>query len=344
MIWATNSIAESWTLASSNTFARSLARRDARGILIGLILWDEIPLEKGSARYIHNPFCPENSVVDYGLPSCDTDAVPEFYTTTPGPLRDAQDAIVKAFVDVLRDEPNVFLFVGNEYSHTDAWRDRQIQTIDDANMLYGSDLLHVTMDCGGGGSDDSDGISPCTPSAGRGDGAFRPDGRPAMAQRDSRGDILKITQTFWGRFMDGAASAGTRDSYSGSTTPSTVYSKAADQDEHLRRFVTATLSPLEQLVPEDSVFSTGWDGRVNAGVEYLAFSGTENAITVDLSDAPGAWRLLEWDPESGGEPLDQGTRAGGGTATWSLSHAPSAIQIIPVDADIPASPRNVSVK
>jgi hypothetical protein len=55
--------------------------REARtmGIILGIILWDEIPLEAARERWGHNPFCPENSIIDYGLPSCDGDAVPEFY-------------------------------------------------------------------------------------------------------------------------------------------------------------------------------------------------------------------------------------------------------------------------
>jgi len=325
---------------------------DARQIVIGIILFDEIPLEKGDSRWIHNPFCPENNINGYGLPSCSSNAVPEFYSTAAGNLRNHQDRIVEEFVDVLRDEPNVFFFVSNEYTGGRAWRDRQIATIDRRNAFNDVDLLHVTMSFGPGPSDISDGVSPDTNKSGVGDDAFRRDGRPAIAQRDHRtasGNGPK-RQNFWQRFMDGAASAGTRDDYSGATPPAMVFQDAARDDQILRRFVGALSTPLSKLRPNDAPFEGGWDGRISIGNEYAAYAtNSSGTIRVDLSAETGSWTLFEFDPKTLDGPVNRGERDAGGFATWSVRSGETAVRIVPnsnppTPRPKPAPPRLLEVK
>lgn len=328
---------------------------DQRGIIIGIILWDEIPLEAGAKRWEHNPFCPKNNINSYGLPSCSTNAVTEFYDNNSGLLRDHQDKIVEKYVQVLKNEPNVFFFIGNEYTGGTAWRDHVISVVDNANTVNGSNLLHVTMNFSAGPSSISDGVAANTNASGTGKDSFRTDGRPAIHQRDFRtakADGKRIN--FWQRFMDGSASGGTRDDYSGNTSPGTTYSIQAKEDQHLRGFVNSITSPLDKLVIDDSVFSSGWSGRVNKNVEYVAYNkSSAKSVVVDLSAESGQWQLYEWNasaPES--IPVMQGMQSGGSSVTWKLNYNDSAIQIKKYDPNVesinlqaaPKPPSNVQIQ
>jgi hypothetical protein len=302
----------------------------SRGIILGIILWDEIPLETAPERWGHNPFCPENSIINYGLPSCERHAVPEFYDLGNKLLVDHQQQIIAMFVDTLKLEPNVFFFVGNEYTGPSDWRDMQISIIDDANLVNNSDLLHVTMDYLGKLNSISDGVSADTNRDGLGDSAFRPDGRPAVNQRDYRGaGFADVRRNNWSRFMDGAASAGTRDDYSGADQPYTTFSDAAAADQQLREFVNSISIDLDQLKISDGRFSSGWSARGAEGEEYVAFSDLSlGQVTVDLSDQDGSWELIEWDTTSNSRPLSRGIIDGNKSVTWNLGFAESAIRIV----------------
>jgi hypothetical protein len=313
---------------------------DARGIAIGIILWDEIPLEGRAYRWSHNPFCPDNNINGYGLPACSGNAVPEFYDDSSGKLRNHQDSIVQHFVEVLRDEPNVFFFISNEYTGGASWRDRQVATIDATNVALGSELLHVTMDYRNGPSRASDGVSADTNEDGLGSNSFRADSRPSIAQRDYRtasGDGIR--RNMWRRFMDGSASAGTRDDYSGGTAPAAIFAGARDEDERLRKFVSSLTSRLRDLAPHDGNFGSGWDGRAAVGGEYVAYSSNSaGSITVDLSGESGNWRLLEWDPTDSLEPIDRGVQAGGAVRTWNVAKGEVAVVVTQTNFDPARTP------
>lgn len=315
---------------------------DQRGIIIGIILWDEIPLELGAKRWEHNPFCPENNINSYGLPSCSSNAVSEFYDNNPGLLRGHQDKIVEKYVQVLKNEPNVFFFVGNEYTGGTAWRDHVISVIENANAANGSNLLHVTMNYSGGPSSISDGVASSTNASGTGKDSFRTDGRPAIHQRDFRTANTDGKRTnFWERFLDGSASGGTRDDYSGSTLPETTYSIQAEEDQHLRGFINSIMSPLEKLVINDNVFSSGWSGRVNKNVEYVAYNkSSPKSVDVDLSAESGQWQLYEWDASAPGTiPIIHSMQSAGSSVTWKLNYNESAIQIKKFDPNnVPPKP------
>ncbi len=321
---------------------------DSRGILLGIILWDEIPLERDPVthRWNDNPFCPDNNVNGYGLPSCDADGLPEFYDAAPSACRDHQDAIVRKFADVLKDEPNVFFFIGNEYTGSAAWRDRQIQTINERNAANGADLLHVTMEWTEA-SAISDGVSPGTHDVATGSKAFRADGRPLIAERPTTKAIAGARQQLWQRFIDGAASAGTRDDYNGDTPPDATKDQQASDDQQLRRFVNSLIGGLDRLVPDDGPFSGGWNGRVRPGAEYVAHRlDSSGTITVDLTGENGAWKLLDWDPLGSAGPVDRGTRAAGGSVSWAVRSGECAVQIVPADAgasDPPVIPGNLRI-
>jgi hypothetical protein len=307
---------------------------DQKGIIIGIILWDEIPLENGSKRWKHNPFCPENNINNYGLPSCSTDAVPEFYDNKRSLLRRHQDKIVKKYVQVLKNEPNVFFFVSNEYTGESEWRDHVISVIENENAVNGSNLLHVTMNYHNGPSLISNGVSSDTNQPGTGNASFREDGRPAIHQRDFRtanADEKRIN--LWERFFDGSASGGTRDDYSGSNLPETTYDIQAAEDQHLRTFINSIISPLDELVINDSVFSSGWSGRINTNVEYVAYNkSSQKFVGVDLTIESGQWRLFEWDASApGARPVVHELRPGGSSVTWNLNFNDSAIRIIKSD-------------
>lgn len=306
-----------------------------RGIMIGIILWDEIALERGSVRWAHNPFCPDNSVVDYGLPSCESNAVPDFHDLGNPTLRLHQRLIAEKFVGILKDEPNVFFFISNEYTGSSAWRDEQIETVNQANTTHATNILHVTMHYRSHEpSALSDGVASDTNKSGLKDDAFRADGRPAINQRDYRvaGSAAAVRQNIWARFMDGAASAGTRDDYSGAHDPSTTFAVAAQEDQRLRDFVNSIESRLDMLVPTDQHFSSGWRGRVSKGREYVAFSSSSGgSISVDLSSEDGTWALFEWDVTSGGAPVSRAMREGGQYVTWKLSFTESAVRIVKSD-------------
>lgn len=316
---------------------------DERGIVIGVILWDEIPLESGPARWIHNPFCPSNSVVDYALPSCGSEAVPEFYDLSNALLLEHQAEIVRKFVSTLKNEPNVFFFISNEYTGNRAWRDEQIAIVNDANVSNGTRMLHVTMDYGSPGpSSVSDGVSSDTNEEGLDQDAFRPDGRPAVNQRDYRraGSGDAVRRNNWARFMDGAASAGTRDDYNGDDSPSTTYAIAAETDQRLRDFVNSVETPLDNLAPMDERFSSGWNGRGASGSEYIAFSAVSGgSIAVDLTSESGTWQLFEWRVDSGEPPTDHGTRNAGQEVSWDLLFVESAIRVVRIDAEERARPK-----
>jgi len=317
---------------------------DARGILIGIILWDEIPLEKEISQYRwnHNPFCPDNNVNDYGLPSSTSDAVPEFYTSTAGNLREHQDAIVRKFVDTLKNEPNVFFFISNEYTGNAEWRERQIGTVESRNQAVEASLLTVTMDWDDGPSNLSDGVSVSTHSEGLGADAYRVDGRPSIAQRDWS-DASSPRRVIWKRFMDGMASAGTRDDYNGDTLPFATFATAASEDNQLRSFVSSLASHLDQMVPNDAPFSSGWSGRVNPGVEYVAFSeSSAGTITVDLSGQTGTWELLDWDPGSSLLPVSRGSRSGGGLVSWPVRTGECGARVSRVDSTAPSVPSSMT--
>lgn len=311
---------------------------DKNGIIIGIILWDEIPLENGDKRWEHNPFCPENNINNYGLPNCSSDAVPEFYNSSPGLLRNHQDKIVEKFVQVLKNEPNVFFFVDNEYTGESEWRDHVISVIENENAANGSNLLHVTMTYRAGPSSISIGVSANTNNSGTGSESYLADGRPAIHQRDFRtADANGKRINLWQRFFDGSASSGTRDDYSGSNSPDTTYSIQAAEDQHLRRFINSIISPLDELAINDDVFSSSWSGRVNKNVEYVAYNkSSQKIVDVDLTTESGQWQLFEWDASaSGTNPVVHEVRSGGASVTWNLNFSDSAIQIkkyYPIDA------------
>ncbi|MBT8440392.1 MAG: hypothetical protein KJO91_11740, partial [Gammaproteobacteria bacterium] len=176
---------------------------------------------------------------------------------------------------------------------------------------------------------------------GTGSKSFRSDGRPAIHQRDFRtADANGKRINFWVRFFDGSASSGTRDDYSGNTLPATTYSVQAEEDQHLRKFVNSIISPLDRLAINDSVFSTGWSGRVNSNLEYVAYNkASSKTVNVDLSAESGQWQLYEWDASSpGSQPVSHGVQSGGSSVTWSLNFNDSAIQIISLDS-IKADPK-----
>jgi hypothetical protein len=325
-----------------------LDEADARGIVLGIILWDEIPLEsEDRARWEHNPFCPGNSVNDYGLPSCSGNAVPEFYDINGnyGDLRDHQDAIVRKFVDTLKDEPNVFFFISNEYTGPESWRTRQINTLNDRCNAVGCDLLHVSMNYSGSYSDVSDGVSCDISQFCQDNWAWRPDNRPSITERDCN-SCGPYRPVMWERFFEGVASAGTRDDYSGDTPPGSTFSAAADEDQQLRRFVNSINSALDRLVPDNGPFGSNWKGRVSPGQEYVAYSdGSSGSITVDLGGESGSWELFDWDPSGTSSPVGRGVRNGGASATWSVRGGECAVRIAKVgsaDTTPPTQPQNLS--
>jgi hypothetical protein len=307
---------------------------ETRGIVLGIILWDEIPLERGSnnTRWAHNPFEPANNVNNFGLPSFSSgaDGLPQFYnkpldgSSQGNALRDAQDAMVRKFCAELKGVPNVFFFISNECTGSSSWRDRQIQTIKSYNSANNTQFISVTMNWGSGASSISDGVSPSTHSDGTG---WRSDGRPEIAQRDRSG--ANARQTFWTRFIQGAASAGARDDYSGNTPPATMYTSAASEDQQLRRFVNSITSDMDRLVRDDSPFSSGWKGRKNPGVEYVAWkSGSSTSISVNLSGENGLWRLYEWNPTSSSAGSDRGTKPAGNSVTWTVRSGECGVVIV----------------
>ncbi|MBF0433489.1 MAG: hypothetical protein HQK83_19585, partial [Fibrobacteria bacterium] len=262
--------------------ALTVAREaDKLGIVLGIILWDEIPLEtEGTHRWPDNPFRPVNNINAFGLSG--SDGLPEFYEKTADNLREVQDTIIEKFCDVFKEEPNVFFFISNEYTGNAAWRDRQIETINRKNQENNSGLLHVTMTWGIGESAVSDGVAPSTLVQGL---SWRGDGRPSIAQRDN--SKANGRQTFWQRFMGGAASAGTRDSYNGDTPPATTFNDQAKEDQQLRRFVNSILSSLDRMKPLRFVFPNDWVCRGSKGAEYVAYSTGGGTLDVDLSSEEG---------------------------------------------------------
>ena len=314
----------------------SVAREaDSRGILLGIVLWDEIPLERGATRWNRHPFCRDNNVVDYELPPCDSNAVPEFFDTANLLLRSHQDAIVRRFVETVKSEPNVFLFVSNEYTGPADWRERQIGTIDDQCFIVGCDLMHVTMDYHLGPSTTSAGVSAGTRDDGFGSNSYRADGRPAINHRDNAAwSAREERQGMWRRLFDGAASGGTRDDYTGATTPSETFQKASAEDEAIRRFINSIVTDLSDMPPDSRRFHASgavWHGRASAGREYIAYSPRATAeVTVDLRGETGLWELFEWDVDAD-DPVgvSAGVLAGGRVQTWHLrNRGDVAIRIV----------------
>jgi hypothetical protein len=225
---------------------------------------------------------------------------------------------VAKIVETLQGEPNVFFFVSNEYTGPEDWFTHQVETVRGRCAELGCDLLTVSMVYRGDGSTATEGISCGTASPCLGSEAFRPDGRPVINQRDtSRGTYRPI---LWSRFMDGVASAGTRDDYSGATLPETTFTRQAEEDRQLRRFVDSLSSRPDELVPGDDLcLGTRWSCRANPGTEIVGFSESSRGwLSVDLSGEGGTWSLSAWDvddPSAGPEAL--GSQPGGAVRSWS---------------------------
>ena len=186
------------------------------------------------------------------------------------------------------------------------------------------------MDYGPGDSFNSDGVSSDSNKQGLDGDAFRSDGRPAINQRDYRlASGADIRRNIWSRFMDGAASAGTRDDYSGATDPATTFDTAAREDDRLRSFVNSILSPLDKLRIADNIFPDNWSARGNMQTEYVAYSSSNSGpVSVDLTDHEGNWQMIEWDTSSESAPIEHDFRAGGQIVDWNLDYNESAIRVV----------------
>ncbi len=312
----------------------------SRGVVIILVLWDEIPLEAATERWNRNPWNPNNNINNFGLPGSG-DAVPQFYNLGNTSLLASQEAVVSEVLQRIRPYGNVILSISNEYTGGGAWHRHWHDFVQDfeANnpgpAIFTNELSWQSFN-----PSYTDLISPNSFTVGNaGDAWSSSPARPVVAhktadkiERPSERDAARRAQ--WRFFMNGGHTSD--DSHDGGDPPdqhNSANSQAgADMILLLANFVDA-LTDINAMVPNhvSNFLPAGPGDRVGRawrGVEYAVFLPTGGTVSVDLSDASGTLQYEWLDPRNGSTqgPL---TVQGGATRSFTSPYSEAALRIYP---------------
>jgi hypothetical protein len=292
-----------------NRLEAVVAHAASRGVVISLVLWDEIPLELSTYRWYRNPWNPDNNINGYGLPSLD--AVPEFYDLSNPALLASQEAVVAEVLNRIHPYGNVIISIGNEYTGGYPWHQHWhnfVQTYEATNgglpiltneMEYAmtfsyTDLISASSNMTGTPSQSWD-TTPNRPVV-----SYRTTNK---LERPAERDAGRREQ--WRTFMNGSHVGD--DSHDGNDPPdqhNSADSRAgADMIRVLADFVDA-LVDINAMVPNhvSGFLPAGPSDRVGRawrGAEYAVYLPTGGSVSVDLSDASGAFKYEWLDPRDG---------------------------------------------
>lgn len=285
-------------------FARldSVARHAAgRGVVLILLLWDEIPLEsEGEARWSLNPYHPANNVNGLGLP--EADGLPEFYDLSNGPLLESQERLARRVLETVRPHGNVIVGISNEYTGPPAWHrhwDGFVEAFNEGGP--GPPLLTNELEYGFS-PPYTDLISLSTSNAG-GPGAWRPD-RPVVSYRTGPtwgDDPDGARRAFWSAFVHGGHTSD--DSHDGHRPPDYHDSDAMREARAQLRVLRSLLEelPVNEMVPAAALAADPCTApcRVAPGRVWVVYLAEGGDVTVDLSEATDTLRASWIDPRNG---------------------------------------------
>jgi hypothetical protein len=323
-----------------NRLEAVVAYAASRGVVIILVLWDEIPLESGSERWNRNPWNPANNVNAFGLPGSGN-AVPQFYNLGNASLLASQEAVVREVLERIRPYGNVTLSISNEYTGGGAWHQHWHDFIQDfeANNS-GPAIFTNAMRWQSFNPAYTDFISPNSFTIGNPNDAWSSSpARPVVAhkttdkiERPNERDAARRAQ--WRMFMNGGHTSD--DSHDGDDPPDQHNSPGsqagADMIRLLANFVDS-LADINAMVPNhvSNFMPSGPGDRVGRawrGVEYAVFLPSGGTVNVDLSDASGTL-MYEWlDPRNGNTQGPQSVQ-GGAIRSFSSPYSEAVLRIHP---------------
>jgi hypothetical protein len=290
-------------------------------VFLMYVIWDEIPLESGTARWIYNPFNPANNINNVGLPS--TDAVTEFYDLSNTNLLNIQEAFLTEVLNTVAQYGNIFFGISNEYTGGTAWHQHWDTLIDNYETTSGyNPILTNELEQGGFSPAYTDLISKGTDQTG-GPDCWRSD-RPIVNyktgpkfERSAERDNAR--KAWWSVFMNGGHTSD--DSHDGSDPPNQHNSAetliARAQIKNFRNFIERL--PYNDMVPgwvvKSGLVSNG-EARVKLGEEYVVYLDSGGSVDVDLSDASGTLSV-EWYNPRDGSYTGQSTVQGGAIRSFT---------------------------
>jgi hypothetical protein len=277
-------------------------------VFIMYVIWDEIPLENDVARWIYNPFNPENNINGLGLPS--GDAVPEFYNLSNGPLLAFQETFLTKVLDTIAQYGNVFFSISNEYTGSSSWHKHWQDFIDAYELTSGiTPILTTEQEYTPSGPftpSYTDLISVCNFHPGCG-GDFLPwrSTRPAVNHKTVQKfetDPEGTRRAYWRVFVNGGHTSD--DSHDGNDPPDQHNSPntllAREQIRYLRNFIETL--PYNAMVPgfvaKSNLIDRG-EARVKLGEIYVVYLDDGGSVTVDLSDAAESLNVEWYNPRTG---------------------------------------------
>jgi hypothetical protein len=309
-----NSLNDAW-FARLDSVVSHAASRD---VVIILLLWDEIPLEAGAARWRYNPYNPQNNINGLGLPG--GDAVPEFYDLSNRSLLQSQELLVERILSTVRPHGNTIIGISNEYTGGMQWHKhwhafvQSFEASHEGLPLLTSELQYRRFSPPYTGL-----ISLGTRQ--EGGSANWQQGRPVVNYRigpkwAEMPDAAR--RAFWRTLVNGGHTSD--DSHDGDKPPNYHRSSDALQAQLQIRIMREFLDrlPINEMSPEQAVGEVCSAGagsdvgcRVKVGSDYVLYLPAGGTASVDLSAATGTLSYEWLDPRDGRATVTEAVDGGG---------------------------------
>jgi hypothetical protein len=322
-------------------------------VFILYVIWDEIPIESGLARWEYNPFNPDNNINGLGLPSLS--AVPEFFDLGNAALLAIQEAFMTKVLDTVAQYGNVLFSISNEYTGSTAWHRHWVDFINNYEVVSGiAPILTNELEYVNNFSPDYTDLISLTTTQTGGNGNWR-NTRPVVNhktgpkfERPNERDAAR--KAWWSVFVHGGHTSD--DSHDGGDPPDQHNSSdtlvAREQTRHFRTFIERL--PYNEMVPDFTIRSglvSGGDARIKLGEIYVVHLSSGGSVTVDLSDAVGTLEVEWFNPRSG-TYSGQTTVAAGLSQTFSAPFTGDAVLNIfksgSIDRTRPNPPTGLTVQ
>jgi hypothetical protein len=313
--------------------ARVIAARD-RGLYVSVMLFEGWGLQHVTNAWPAHPFHPTNHINGLAADADGDGHGLEVHTLQVPAVTRLQEAYVRRVIEAVGDLDNVLYEIANESgAYSTAWQEHFIRFLHETERgqpkphLVGMTFQYARDPKRRGHNDTlfhspADWISPNPDAAGYN---YRHNPPPATGAKV----ILADTDHFWGIggdvawvwksflrglnpiFMDPYREAVLRGGTDAKWDP---VRRALGVARRLSRQVD-----LATLTPEEKLASPGWCLAAR-GREYLVFAPAGQEVSVDLTDAPGEWRIAWIHPVEGSASHSDTTIPGGTNRTFKSPH------------------------